>query len=435
MQPILYIMATINIYLDDRAARKKAVKASVKIHISHRNTSALWSLGIKINLSEWKPNPKKNKWIVGNPDASTYNDMIAERYSKLLRYIHDTPAEKLSRMTATDIRDEIDAIYNGKMITDKSLIKPFFEQFIKDRKAKNTQASYKSTLKSIEAYDEKFARRVWEDINLKYIKQYHKWLDKNGKSVNTIEKYMEHFHAVINAAIDDELTVHDPFRKYEFKREDTMKRSLTVSELRQLFTADMNSDITYKAQDIFKLMFYLIGINTVDLFALTAISPDGRIVYRRSKTGKIYSIKVEPEALHIINKYKKNKKLVCLGEFGKSVDVVNHSLRKTMKEMSELAKIRRVTPYWTRHSWATAAAELDIPKATISAALGHGSKTVTDIYIDYDLRKIDVANRLVMDWVLYRKFKPWTKAMEEISAEIEAEKAAGAEVVTINGVG
>lgn len=62
-----------------------------------------------------------------------------------------------------------------------------------------------------------------------------------------------------------------------------------------------------------------------------------------------------------------------------------------------------LSTYWARHSWATIAASLDIPKETIAAALGHGGNTVTDIYIDFDQRKVDEANRRVLDWVLYHK--------------------------------
>ena len=63
-----------------------------------------------------------------------------------------------------------------------------------------------------------------------------------------------------------------------------------------------------------------------------------------------------------------------------------------------------MTTYWARHTWATiAAVDLDIPKDTIAHALGHGNNTVTDIYIDFDQRKVDKANRRVLDWVLYGK--------------------------------
>ena len=62
-----------------------------------------------------------------------------------------------------------------------------------------------------------------------------------------------------------------------------------------------------------------------------------------------------------------------------------------------------ISSYWARHSWATIAASLDIPRDTIAHALGHGGNTVTDIYIDFDEGKVDEANRKVLDWVLYGK--------------------------------
>jgi integrase len=63
----------------------------------------------------------------------------------------------------------------------------------------------------------------------------------------------------------------------------------------------------------------------------------------------------------------------------------------------------KISTYWARHTWATIAASLDIPKETIAQALGHSSNTVTDIYIEFDQRKVDVANRKVLDWVIYGK--------------------------------
>ncbi len=39
------------------------------------------------------------------------------------------------------------------------------------------------------------------------------------------------------------------------------------------------------------------------------------------------------------------------------------------------------------------AAELEIPKETIAATLGHGGNEVTDIYIRFDQKKVDRAIR------------------------------------------
>lgn len=61
--------------------------------------------------------------------------------------------------------------------------------------------------------------------------------------------------------------------------------------------------------------------------------------------------------------------------------------------------------HYARHSWATIAASLDIPKETIAAALGHGGNSVTDIYINFDQKKIDEANRKVIDYLNNHKIK------------------------------
>lgn len=68
-----------------------------------------------------------------------------------------------------------------------------------------------------------------------------------------------------------------------------------------------------------------------------------------------------------------------------------------------------ITTYTARHSWATIAHKIGVSKDVISMALGHsfGNRT-TDIYIDYDSEKIDVANRRVIDFINQIKNKKAT---------------------------
>lgn len=160
------------------------------------------------------------------------------------------------------------------------------------------------------------------------------------------------------------------------------------------------------------LMFYLIGINGIDLFHLKGIT-DGRIEYKREKTGKLYSIKVEPEAMEIINRYKGKEYLLNILEdnnynYRKYMTAMNRGLQKLGDfERKGLGgkKIRdvlfpQITSYWARHTWATIAHKIGVSKDVISLALGHeyGCKT-TGIYIDYDLEKVDNANRQVLDYI------------------------------------
>lgn len=167
---------------------------------------------------------------------------------------------------------------------------------------------------------------------------------------------------------------------------------------------------------MFLLGFYLIGINLSDLLELPANAiKHGRIVYRRKKTGRLYDIKVEPEALEIINKYHGTKHLVRFLDDGTKLSSFKRRLGDYIKRIGkvELVKNRRgalikkqlkplhddIVWYTARRSWATIAASLDIPKEVIGKALGHSEwdSTTTDLYINFDNRKIDEANRKVIN--------------------------------------
>lgn len=193
----------------------------------------------------------------------------------------------------------------------------------------------------------------------------------------------------------------------------TAKRAYSIDRLRELFNYPVLPH-EQKYLDLFKLIFYLIGINIVDLCNLSEVI-DGRIVYQRSKTSRLYNIKVEPEAQEIIDRYRGTKKLLNLADNFKDVhtfmSTVNRALKQIGPRRHEVKDGKKrlvyesafpdLSTYVARHTWATIAYELEIPNETIAAALGHsfGNRT-TAIYIDKDIRKVDEANRKVIDYVL-----------------------------------
>lgn len=223
---------------------------------------------------------------------------------------------------------------------------------------------------------------------------------------------MRNIRAVFNEAIDDEITSFYPFRRFKIRPVATVKRSLSVEQLRELFNYPVEEH-EEKYLDMFKLIFFLIGINVIDLCYLRGVT-NGRIEYYRAKTNRLYSIKVEPEAMEIIEKYKGKKYLLDIFDrytnHKNYVSRLNENLQRIgntqigkQGKKTFIPLFPMLTTYWARHSWATIAASLEIPKETIAAALGHGGNTVTDIYIDFDRKKVDEANRKVIDWVLYGK--------------------------------
>ena len=60
-----------------------------------------------------------------------------------------------------------------------------------------------------------------------------------------------------------------------------------------------------------------------------------------------------------------------------------------------------LTTYYARHTWATLAFDLDIPDHVIAMGLSHSYQTrnTNMFYINNDYKKLDVANRKILDYV------------------------------------
>ena len=232
-----------------------------------------------------------------------------------------------------------------------------------------------------------------------------------GGKVNSRALHLRNLRHICNFALDEELTTHYPFRKFKIRTEETLKKALTVDQLRALLTMPVEP-WQEEYRDMFWLMFLLRGINAVDLFGATPDQVvDGRLEYRRSKVGTLLSVKLEPEALEIIEKYRGKAHLVApldrytnYKDYLRRMDYGLKSLgRPTGKRGKILGKgmFPKLSSNWARHTWATLCAELDIPDPTITLGMGHktaGHKT-TAIYIKRDMKKVDDANRKVIDYI------------------------------------
>jgi integrase len=237
-------------------------------------------------------------------------------------------------------------------------------------------------------------------------------MDERGITQNSRNVYYRNIRSVFNEALDEELTHNYPFRKFKLKKVVTRKRSLTVEELRMLRDYPCE-EWQEKFRDIFMLMFYLCGINAADLYpAKKKQVRKGRLEYERAKTYKGYSVKIEPEAQRIIDKYRGDEYLLKFCEGDKDYKYFLQRMSRELKKIGPYTKkglggkkihkplFPELTQYWCRHTWATIAAELDIPKETIAAALGHDmGNSTTAIYINFNQKKVDEANRRVIDFL------------------------------------
>lgn len=276
-----------------------------------------------------------------------------------------------------------------------------YNEFADSRPSKRTREIYKATASRMRAFEENIENFGFEDVTSSWLQRFDYFLAKTSPSRNARNIHFRNIRAVIRDAFKADLTTAHPFDRFTIRPEPTRKRAMPVEALRKIFSAEVEP-WQKKYLDFFKLSFMLIGINVVDLFGVTEIN-DGRIDYVRSKTHKPVSVKVQPEAMEIIKKYRGECKLLGYVEGYKNYRHFYNNLCKGLRAIKDKLGLKELTSYWARHTWATIAYSLDIPKETIAHALSQGNHSVTDIYIDYDVKKVDEANRRVLDWVLYGK--------------------------------
>lgn len=404
-------MATTKLYLDCRATRSNGT-VPLKVTITNKTQSSHIGLDVFITPAQWD---KLSGRIVNHPNKSFLNTYITRRKLDIETELLKLSATgQLSQLGITEIRNRILQALNPCESKKHTFVSEF-TKFIESKEKPRTREIYQMTLNWILKYDTKAELLTFEEITKDWLVDFDKFVSITSPSRNARNIHLRNIRAVFNTAIDNEITTAYPFRKFKIRSEATIKRSLSIEQLRELFS--MQVDKTQeKYLDMFKLIFYLAGINIVDLCNLKQIT-NGRIEYYRAKTNRLYSIKVEPEAMEIIDKYRGvdfllnpldryktyrdyakrlNDNLQLVGPISYEYRVVNGKKRKYKKYNPIYPEL---TTYWARHSWATIAASLDIPKETIAAALGHGQNSITDIYIDFDQKKVDEANRKVIDFV------------------------------------
>lgn len=411
-------MARIKFYLDKRRACVGGL-FPLKINLSHKGKNVLFPVrDVRLQECQWDSLAER---VVRHPLCGTLNSVLQharlDMEDKLLLLQRDG---RLEKMSMSELREELGLCRIPVKVSVCGSLWQALKSFGESRLAAGTRGLYEQTGRRLRAWlGDGCERLEYEDVTRDWLREFDAWLGATC-CANTRSIHMRNLRAVFNHAIDEGLTTLYPFRRWKIKTERTRKRSLPVERLREFVSMPvLEWEKVY--QDMFMLVFYLCGVNMVDLCRVKDLCY-GRLEYKRAKTGKPYSIKVEPEAQEIIDRYRgKGQLLDILDHYANYQDFaqrMNDRLKtlggvKMEKRATKDGKTRAVSVketrwpglsvYWARHTWATIAASLDIPKETIAAALGHSDHSVTDIYISFDQSKVDRANRAVIDWVLYGK--------------------------------
>ena len=402
---IICNMITVKFYLDSRATKENS-PSILKIAIIYKLKTVYFPTGIKVFPKNWD---NTNQKVIHVSDKDMINNFIFQKKHEIEKLIFYYINSNMNFKDVYEIKNRILRDLKNENINDDNLFVSFFNKCIERKIATKTKQVYSFTLKRLGDFDKQLSTKRFEDITKGYLIDFENYLSLTSKSKNGRNVHLRNIRAVFNDAIDEGITNFYPFRNFNIRPVQTRKRSLTIEELRTFMKYPVE-DYQKRYVDLFMLDFYLIGINMIDLLNIKTIV-NNRLEYTRAKTKRLYSIKIEPEAMEIIKKYQGKDFLLNILDGYKNYQDFLSRMNKNLKRIGKVELSpngrKKITPifpdlstYWARHTWATIASSIGISRDVIAHALGHGLNTVTDIYIDFDQSKVDEANRKVIDYVL-----------------------------------
>lgn len=238
------------------------------------------------------------------------------------------------------------------------------------------------------------------------IADYNAYLIRRGLVRNSVSFYMRILRAVYNKAVRQRLIEQrHPFVDVYTGIDHTRKRAVSESIIAQLhrLVLEPNSPLAL-CRDIFIFSYCTRGMAFVDIAYLKKSNlQNGVISYARRKTGQLLTVRIEPSIQRIIARY------ACMDtpyvfpiltstdpvEAYEQYQVALNTHNRLLGKLSWLLNCGcRLTSYTSRHSWATAARNHNVPISVISQGMGHTSEHTTQIYLTMlENSVIDDANR------------------------------------------
>jgi integrase len=397
-------MSTVKLVLVQDRPTKEG-KYPIRLRFAANSKRSDVNLDVFVDSENW--DAKEMYVLPGEQKYKAKNIIIQEAFDKAEDFIKDLNKKNRFINDAKQLRDLFCKKEESVMFLDR-----LYE--LAQRRGGKTKETYIGTWNKLKAYTKDDI--YFEDITQSWLEDFDNWCVKEGNRVNTRGIHFRNMRAVFNAAINDRVISADlyPFRSFKISVEETEKRTLTLIEFQKLLAYNGSIQENW-ARDVFLLSFYLLGINMKDLFSLEPVENE-EVKYRRHKTHKLFNIAMEPETLVLIERYKGSTSLLNFSNtiahhenFRKKVNrylkKITEAINKEEAKNKSEFRIREFTTYAARHSWATFAGELDIADKTISMAMGHESdgNTTTNIYIQFNHKKVIEANRKVIDYVLNKK--------------------------------
>ena len=396
----------------DTRREKKDGTHPIVFRITLNGKSRDLASGFSCKYKEW--NSKKNCIRAKTEELLITAQRLKDKELLLMKQIREFENKHPKCVNPQEVKDYL----SNKKKTLPTVLEFWQEEITRQEKAKR-YGNVKSLKCAMNGINNRMSLAIaFDKINYSWLATFETTSKSDGMNTNGIAVYFRTLRGILNKAIDYEYMDASlyPFRRFKIRTEATQPRVATIDELRRFFTLTKTSKVqTEQAWHYGQLIFLMRGINFTDLALLTKNNIHGdRIVYNRSKTHKLYSIKILPDTQKLLNIYFDESRDTLLPILTQE-EYLNKSLiplriaqkRKTTNKWLKLIGKQldieiSLSTYVFRYSHANACKSLGYSKDLISESLGHGyGLAVSSAYLEnYDIELVDEMNRVVCKEVL-----------------------------------
>lgn len=347
---------------------------------------------------------KESLW---NPRESRLNGKSREavltnaKLDKLLLAINDAYKVLVDRNNPFDAKD-VKNLFQGSMDAQMTLLR-LFDRHIAEMKARvGVDVSHRTLPNYIYAHQrlEKFIKKrfsasdlAFSQLNEQFIREFQDYLViEEHLGVQTVRHYLAYLKKICRIAFKERHADKHYFEKYPLlKQKENLPRTLSrenFEKIRDLKLEEHQASHII-ARDLFLFACYA-GTAYVDAVAITLenLSKDDAgnlwLKYKRGKNGSLCRVKLLPEAIELIEKYKDKSRKTLFPYMD------YQALKYRLYSIRELAGFQGALSYHVaRHSFSTLITlEAGVPIETVSKMLGHGDIRTTQIYARVTPKKL-----------------------------------------------
>ena len=393
-------MATVKVKLRPSSVEGKA--GVIYYQITHNRKTQQITTKFRVYPTDWDAD--EEKLVSGAPNRSMVQNRIDSDVALLRRVIADLDNSGMDYSVE-------DIVNRYKSPQSHILVLDYMRTQVEQLQVSNRLGTAKNYEKTMCSFGEFLGdvRLPLSALTEQVIIDYNTFLVQRGLVRNSVSFYMRVLRAIYNKAVRQKFIEQQyPFTEVYTGIDRTRKCAVPESIIAQLHRLELQAGTPLAlCRDMFIFSYCTRGMAFVDIAYLKKTNlQNGIICYARRKTGQLLSVRIEPSIQRLIDRYIDSDSPYVFpilnsldaNEAYEQYQVALNTHNRLLGRLSEVLGCGcKLTSYTSRHSWATAARNHNVPISVISQGMGHTSEQTTQIYLTMlENSVIDDANKGVI---------------------------------------